>query len=105
MEREYRFGQWRSAKGAETNNVNSYDSQCITFIASKTDDVSCAEIVRALKLSKNPVYKAIEKRYKDATGRRALVDERKNEVAQAFRGDVPWASLRRMPADKPNRDE
>ena len=38
----------------------SYDDSCITFIATKTDDVSCSEIVNALNLEDDPVLQEIE---------------------------------------------
>lgn len=40
----------------------SYDDSAITFIATKTDDVSCSEVIRALKLQSDEKIVAIEKR-------------------------------------------
>ncbi|KAG5637833.1 hypothetical protein H0H81_003038 [Sphagnurus paluster] len=38
----------------------NYDDHAITFIASKCDDVSCSEIIRALQLSDDPDLEVIE---------------------------------------------
>lgn len=40
----------------------SYDDSTITFIATKTDDISCSEVIRALKLQSDEEIVAIEKR-------------------------------------------
>lgn len=76
-----------------------YDSQCITFIASKTDDVSCSEVVRALRLTNDPVYKEIQGRIKDVKKRQAQANQKKNEVAQVWNGITP-SRLSRMLTDK-----
>ncbi|KAG6894378.1 hypothetical protein C0992_006392 [Termitomyces sp. T32_za158] len=41
---------------------SDYDDHTITFIASKCDDVSCSEIIRALQLEEDPELEAIEER-------------------------------------------
>ncbi|KAJ3550796.1 hypothetical protein NMY22_g232 [Coprinellus aureogranulatus] len=46
----------------QTAKNGSYDSRRITFIASRTDDVSCREIIRSLKLHTNPTLKEIQER-------------------------------------------
>ncbi|KAE9410407.1 hypothetical protein BT96DRAFT_931168 [Gymnopus androsaceus JB14] len=38
----------------------NYDDHAITFIASKTDDISCSEVINALHLSDDPELEAIE---------------------------------------------
>ncbi|KAG5641399.1 hypothetical protein DXG03_005335 [Asterophora parasitica] len=38
----------------------NYDDHAITFIASKCDDVSCSEVVRALNLADDPEYEEIQ---------------------------------------------
>lgn len=40
----------------------SYDDTAITFIASKCDDVSCSEVIRALNLEDEPELEVIEER-------------------------------------------
>ncbi|GLB33731.1 putative dynamin family protein [Lyophyllum shimeji] len=40
----------------------NYDDHAITFIASKCDDVSCSEVIRALHLEEDPELEAIEER-------------------------------------------
>ena len=40
----------------------SYDDHCITFIASKCDDISCSEVINALDLYSDPVLEDIEER-------------------------------------------
>ncbi|TFK83640.1 hypothetical protein K466DRAFT_528541 [Polyporus arcularius HHB13444] len=39
---------------------DSYDANSITFIASKCDDISCSEVIRALGLDDDPELEAIE---------------------------------------------
>jgi hypothetical protein len=46
---------------------NSYDDSCITFIATKTDDVSCSEIISALNLEDELVLQEIEAKIYEAT--------------------------------------
>lgn len=41
---------------------NNYDDHCITFIASKCDDISCSEVISALGLHGDPELEAIEER-------------------------------------------
>ncbi|KAI9063349.1 hypothetical protein FKP32DRAFT_1592405 [Trametes sanguinea] len=38
----------------------NYDSNTITFIATKCDDISCSEVIRALNLEENPELERIE---------------------------------------------
>ncbi|GJE84682.1 nuclear GTPase SLIP-GC [Phanerochaete sordida] len=38
----------------------NYDDNAITFIATKCDDISCSEVIRALKLEDDPELEAIE---------------------------------------------
>lgn len=38
----------------------NYDDNAITFIATKCDDISCSEVIRALKLDDDPELEAIE---------------------------------------------
>jgi hypothetical protein len=45
----------------------SYDDSCITFIATKTDDVSCGEVIRALNLEEDTELQKIEDEIEDAT--------------------------------------
>ncbi|KAF8913833.1 hypothetical protein CPB84DRAFT_1757667 [Gymnopilus junonius] len=40
----------------------NYDDHAITFIASKCDDISCSEVIRALRLEDDPVLEDIEER-------------------------------------------
>ncbi|KAJ2931653.1 hypothetical protein H1R20_g5445, partial [Candolleomyces eurysporus] len=40
----------------------NYDDHCITFIASKCDDISCSEVISALDLYSDPVLEDIEER-------------------------------------------
>lgn len=40
----------------------NYDDHCITFIASKCDDISCSEVIGALGLYGDPELEAIEDR-------------------------------------------
>ncbi|KJA29987.1 hypothetical protein HYPSUDRAFT_196279 [Hypholoma sublateritium FD-334 SS-4] len=40
----------------------NYDDHAITFIASKCDDISCSEVIRALKLEDDPTLEEIEDR-------------------------------------------
>ena len=50
--------------------IFSYDTHAITFIASKTDDISCSEVIRALQLEEDPELEEIEERldqYKEET--------------------------------------
>lgn len=50
--------------------INSYDAHAITFIASKCDDISCSEVIRALQLEEDPELEEIEERidqYKEET--------------------------------------
>ncbi|TEB25954.1 hypothetical protein FA13DRAFT_1668374, partial [Coprinellus micaceus] len=53
-----------------------YNSQCITFIASKNDDVSCKEIITALKLRKDPALIAIDARISDIETKKKDLDRR-----------------------------
>ncbi|KAH9482911.1 Nuclear GTPase SLIP-GC [Psilocybe cubensis] len=39
-----------------------YDDHAITFIASKCDDISCSEVIKALRLESDPVLEDIEER-------------------------------------------
>ncbi|KAI0786384.1 hypothetical protein C8Q75DRAFT_771545 [Abortiporus biennis] len=41
-------------------NCSSYDDNAITFIASKCDDISCSEVIRALNLDDDPELERIE---------------------------------------------
>ncbi|KZT43419.1 hypothetical protein SISSUDRAFT_693111 [Sistotremastrum suecicum HHB10207 ss-3] len=45
----------------------NYDDSCITFIATKTDDISCSEIIRALNLDENEELQAIIDEIDEAT--------------------------------------
>jgi hypothetical protein len=38
----------------------NYDAHTITFIASKCDDISCSEVIRALQLEDDPTLEEIE---------------------------------------------
>jgi hypothetical protein len=40
----------------------SYDDHCITFIASKCDDISCSEVISALNLYDEPELMEMEDR-------------------------------------------
>ena len=40
----------------------NYDDHCITFIASKCDDISCSEVIGALGLHNDPELEPIEDR-------------------------------------------
>jgi hypothetical protein len=53
-----------------------YNSQCITFIASKCDDVSCKEIITALKLRKDPALIAIDARISEIETKKKDLDKR-----------------------------
>ncbi|TEB25966.1 hypothetical protein FA13DRAFT_1777191 [Coprinellus micaceus] len=42
--------------------ISGYDDHSVTFIATKCDDIACAEVIRALNLRHNPRFQAIEDR-------------------------------------------
>ncbi|KAF8165415.1 Dynamin family-domain-containing protein [Crassisporium funariophilum] len=42
--------------------MSDYDDHAITFIASKCDDISCSEVIRALRLEDDPQLEDIEER-------------------------------------------
>jgi hypothetical protein len=54
---------YRSSKIHSSSTLTKYpfryDSQRITFVATKTDDISCREIIRSLKLRDNPTLREI----------------------------------------------
>ena len=50
---------------------NSYDDSAITFVATKADDISCSEVIRALKLEDDEEIEAIEEKID------AIKDDRK----------------------------
>ena len=41
---------------------DSYDDSAITFVATKADDISCSEVIRALKLEDDEEIEAIEEK-------------------------------------------
>ncbi|KAF5393772.1 hypothetical protein D9757_000094 [Collybiopsis confluens] len=45
----------------------NYDDHTITFIASKTDDISCSEVIRALQLEDDPELEVIEEELEKIT--------------------------------------
>ncbi|TFK28807.1 hypothetical protein FA15DRAFT_753191 [Coprinopsis marcescibilis] len=45
----------------------NYDDHCITFIASKCDDISCSEVIHALRLHHDPDLLRIEEKIGDVT--------------------------------------
>lgn len=71
----------------------SYDANAITFIASKTDDISCSEVIRALQLEDDPELEEIEERieqYKDETKE---WKQKKTVAEKSAKGvtSQPWA--------------
>ncbi|KAG6857364.1 hypothetical protein H0H87_005667 [Tephrocybe sp. NHM501043] len=54
----------KTARGTNPvmNSYGNYDDHAITFIASKCDDVSCSEVIRALRLEDEPELEEIEAR-------------------------------------------
>lgn len=64
----------------------SYDAHAITFIASKCDDISCSEVIRALQLEDDPELEEIEERieqYKDETKE---WKQKKNDTEKNIKG-------------------
>jgi hypothetical protein len=65
-----------------------YNSQCITFIASKNDDVSCKEIITALKLRKDPALIAIDARISDIETKKKDLDRRYSKKQADITGNT-----------------
>lgn len=67
---------------------HSYHEHCITFIATKTDDVASSEITRALRLDKTPRYKEIESRLEALQTELEEIAERERTLAQQVKGEL-----------------
>ncbi|KAF8310147.1 hypothetical protein DL93DRAFT_2062306 [Clavulina sp. PMI_390] len=57
-----------------------YDSSTITFIATKTDDVSCEEIIRSLHLKDDPELEVIEAALDDIDARDKVAKSQKTDA-------------------------
>jgi hypothetical protein len=65
----------------------SYDDTAITFIATKADDISCSEVIRALKLEDDEDIEVVEEKIN------VIKDEQKkwkNNKAAADRAVKGW---------------
>ncbi|KAF6762688.1 hypothetical protein DFP72DRAFT_876603 [Ephemerocybe angulata] len=57
----------------------NYDDHCITFIASKCDDISCSEVISALDLYSEPELEEIEERIESC--REQTAEQKKKKAA------------------------
>ncbi|PIL36747.1 hypothetical protein GSI_00436 [Ganoderma sinense ZZ0214-1] len=58
----------------------NYDANAITFIATKCDDISCSEVIRALNLDDDPELEGIEE---EITNSKHEIDEWKDKKTEA----------------------
>ncbi|KAI3612523.1 hypothetical protein WG66_009883 [Moniliophthora roreri] len=63
--------------------INDYDDHAITFIASKTDDISCSEVINALDLHDEPELEAIEEELYSNSEETKEFKKRKNAAKAA----------------------
>ncbi|KAI0334803.1 hypothetical protein GY45DRAFT_1431300 [Cubamyces sp. BRFM 1775] len=63
-----------------------YHQDAITFIATKCDDVSCKEVVKGLKLAREPHYQQIESRLQASKHQLTVHEERKRSLEKLKRG-------------------
>ncbi|KAH9894234.1 hypothetical protein C8Q73DRAFT_790796 [Cubamyces lactineus] len=59
-----------------------YHPDAITFIATKCDDISCKEVIKGLKLAREPRYQQIESRLEAAKRDRTVHLDRKRDLAK-----------------------
>jgi hypothetical protein len=64
----------------------SYDDSCITFIATKTDDVSCSEVINALNLEDELDLQAIEAKIYNATEQMSDLKSQKISAEKRVKG-------------------
>ena len=76
----------RVACQAPTNKKSSYDDHCITFIASKCDDISCSEVIHALRLYDDPDLLEIEEKIGELTEQLKEHKQRKNAAEKIAKG-------------------
>ena len=62
--------------------MRSYDSTCITFVATKTDDIAASEVIGALHLNDDPdlekleeVIDVLQTEYSDAKERKVTLEK------------------------------
>lgn len=73
----------------------NYDDHTITFIASKCDDISCSEVIRALRLEDDPELEAIEERLDGINGEKAEWEKKKKAAEKLAKGiDTELQDLR-----------
>ncbi|KAI0773956.1 hypothetical protein C8Q74DRAFT_798482 [Fomes fomentarius] len=65
----------------------NYDANAITFIATKCDDISCSEVVRALNLDDDPALEAVEDEIEECKTETEEWKKKKSE-AEAAANDV-----------------
>ncbi|KAI0079668.1 hypothetical protein K474DRAFT_1683062 [Panus rudis PR-1116 ss-1] len=62
-----------------------YDAHAITFIATKCDDISCSEVIRALNLDDDPELEKIEEEIENCRAETTEWKEKKAEADQAIK--------------------
>ncbi|KAG6918940.1 hypothetical protein DXG01_010595 [Tephrocybe rancida] len=72
-------------------DYGNYDDHAITFIASKCDDVSCSEVIRALRLEDDPELEKIEARletYDDESSNWKVAKSAEEKSAKAIEKEL-----------------
>ncbi|KAF9055172.1 hypothetical protein BDZ89DRAFT_1055778 [Hymenopellis radicata] len=66
--------------------MSDYDDHSITFIASKCDDISCTEVIRALQLDEDEDLEAIDERIDENEDKAKALKKEKTTVERALKG-------------------
>ncbi|KAJ3510297.1 hypothetical protein NLJ89_g4757 [Agrocybe chaxingu] len=64
----------------------NYDDHAITFIASKCDDISCSEVIRALRLEDDPELENIEDRLSSLKSETSEWKKKKSDAEKEIKG-------------------
>lgn len=67
-------------------SASSYDANAITFIATKCDDISCSEVIRALNLDDDPELEEIEAEIDQCKSEHEEWKEKKDEAESLAKG-------------------
>ena len=67
-------------------SVTSYDANAITFIATKCDDISCSEVIHALRLEDDPELEEIEAEIESCKTEHDEWKEKKEEAESLAKG-------------------
>jgi len=68
--------------------VHSYDDTAITFVATKADDISCSEVIRALKLEDDEEIEAVEEKIHAIKEEQKTSKSRKMTAEKAVKGEL-----------------